>query len=458
MPRLQWPLVQLALNLYTVRKGFVLCSRGTSSGGVAVKIALGAALVAFSLACHARAEDRPPPAPGAADLDSLPLVIFDDSMGDWVVDRFAGNTMAGSWLYQGPALEAGGLQPIRAPGQCVATPDGTVYILCALPGGSFPKLVEVAPDGALRLLMGDKGLIEGPMELCRASHPLWNPKENTLYLAGFNCLRKVVKRPDGSLWVEVVAGIPNRPPPPPPYGKPYVAQDGPAKEATFQSWFRGAVCNSRGTIFWLEDRGLRRIEDGAVSSVPLKFTEKEEGFSFIMRQNLLSLGEDDDTLYISDNYGAGHQRILRCDVRTGTLTRVCGINPRAGDGDRFKRFGREADGPALTHASDNSGIWGHYDPFHRALWINGPDASRLRWLKLDGDGWVRTVIGARRPETKPERFGPRELNGPGVPAEHFISDRYNYFAGTDSRGGLYIIRWTDTTGVWRAYNKKEVKP
>ena len=138
------------------------------------------------------------------------------------------------------------------------------------------------------------------MELCRASHPIWNPKEQTLYLGGLNCVRKVVERPDGSHSVELVAGV------------PYQAgnQDGPAKEATFQSFYRGAVCNSRGTVFWLEDQGLRRIEDGTVSSVPLKFTEKEESFCFIMRQNLLSLGENDDTLYISDTYGSGHQRIL----------------------------------------------------------------------------------------------------------------------------------------------------
>jgi hypothetical protein len=381
------------------------------------------------------------------DLANLPEVIFDDSVGDWVVDRFAGNSMAGSWFYQGPAREVGGLRPRRCPGECVATPDGTVYIMCSLPGGSFAKLVEVAPDGMLRLLMGDKGLIEGPMELCRAGHPIWNPKEKTLFLGGLNCVRKVVEGPDGSHWVELVAGVPYK------AGR----QDGPAKEATFQSFYRGAVCNSRGTVFWLEDYGLRRIENGAVSSVPLKFTEKEESFSFIMRQNLLSLGENDDTLYISDHYGVGHQRILRCDLKTGQLTRVCGINPKA-DGDRYKRFGHESDGPALTHASDNSGIWGHYDPFHRALWINGPDARRLRWMKLGGDGWVRTVIGALRPETTQQRLGPKEFNGVGIPGEQFISDRYNYYAGTDSKGGLFMIRWTDVTGVWRAYNKKEVKP
>jgi hypothetical protein len=415
----------------------------------------GVLLAAAATACGWAAEgNQPGPRqaaaigwPSSADLANLPEVIFDESVGDWVVDRFAGNTMAGSWFYQGPAREVGGLRPRKCPGECVATPDGTVYVMCGLDGGSFAQLVEVDPDGTLHLLMGNKGLIEGPMELCRAGHPIWNPRENTLYLGGLNCVRKVVNKPDGSRWVELVAGVPGK------AGR----QDGPAQQATFQSFYRGAVCNSRGTIFWLEDQGLRRIEDGTVSSVPLKFAEKEESFNFIMRQNLLSLGENDDTLYISDHYGTGHQRILRCDLKTGQLTRVCGINPKAG-GDRHRRFGREADGPALTHASDNSGMSGHYDPFHRALWISGPDAQRLRWLKFDGDGWVRTVIGALRPGTKPQRLGTKEFNGLGIPGEQFISDRYNYYAGTDAKGGLFMIQWTDVTGVWRAYNKKEVKP
>ncbi|KPK48209.1 MAG: hypothetical protein AMK72_07365 [Planctomycetes bacterium SM23_25] len=424
---------------------------------VGAALAAGAALW---LVGHGRAADEsapPPSPPGAAaatapamDLDNLPTTIFDDSVGDWVVDRFAGNSLTGSVLYQGPAREVGGLCTAHAPGQVVAAPDGTVYIMCGLSGGSYERLVEVSPDGTLRLLMGEKGLIEGPIGQCRASRPLWNPKENTLYLAGLNCIRKVVKKPDGSSWVELVAGIPYKAPEPkaPP-------KDGPAKQATLQSFYRGAVCNSRGTIFWLEDRGLRKIDSGTVSSIPLKFTEKTYGFHFIMRQNLLSLGEDDDTLYISDTYGGGHQRVLKCDVKTGTLTRVCGINTAVGN--TYKRFGKAADGPPLSHASENSGITGHYDPFYNALWINGPDARRMRWMKLDGDRWVRTVMCAARPETKPQPFGLKELNSLGVPGEQ-VRCHYIYYAGTDSRGGLYLVRWTETDGVWRAYNKKEAKP
>ncbi len=384
-------------------------------------------------------------AQGGQDLDSLPLTIFDDSIGDWVVDRFAGNTMAGSWFYQGPAREVGGLQ---RPGGCVEAGDGSVYFSCGLDCADARKLVKVTPDGVLRLVMETKGLLEGPMEQCRAGVPVWNPKEKALYITGPNCLRRVVERPDGSRWVEVVAGIPNK------QGK----QDGPAKEATFQSFYRGVVCNSRGTFFWLEDQGLRRIENGTVSTVALKHLEEPRSFNFIMATGLLSLGENDDTLYISDFYYV-NKRILKCDLRTGELVRVCCVrldddNKRPKD---KRRQGQEADGPALTHVGGNSGIRAVYDRFHNALWLGGPDHLRFRWLRLDGDGWVRTVFGARRPETKPQPFGIKELNALGIPGEQ-IQFYLCSNTGFDSKGGVFMAQWADQSGIWRAYNRKEVKP
>lgn len=380
----------------------------------------------------------------------LPIVIFDDSIGDWVVDRFAGNNTAGSRFYQGPAREVGGLQ---RPGGCVEAGDGTVYLTCGLAGATVKKLLKVTPDGVLRLVMEENGAIEGPIEFCQAGAPIWNPKEKELYLTGPNCLRKVVEKPDGSRRVEVVAGIPGK----------AGHHDGPAKEATFQTRSRGVVCNCRGTFFWLEEKGLRRIEKGTVSSVSLKFMEGPKGFGFAMAGGLLSLGENDDTLYITDFYGSPDRhskRILKCDLKTGELTRVCGVNTRKEKMYRPKekwRYGKESDGPALTHVGGNSGMKGRYDPFYNALWVGGPDHLRFRWLRLDGDGWVRTVFGARRPGTKPQPFGLKELNAVGIPGEQF---RFYLcgVAGVDSKGGVFISQWADQSGVWRAYNKKTVRP
>ena len=370
----------------------------------------------------------------------LPMVIFDDSIGDWMVDRFAGNNTAGSRFYQGPAREVGGLQ---RPGGCMEAGDGTVYMTIGLAGAAVKKLVKVTPDGILRLVMEENGAIEGPIEFCQAGVPIWNPKEKELYLTGPNCLRKVVEKPDGSRWVEVVAGIPGK----------EGHHDGPAKKATFQTRYRGVVCNCRGTFFWLEDKGLRRIENGTVSSVPLKFMGEEiKRFGFAMAAGLLSLGENDDTLYISEFYIP--RRILKCDLKTGELTRVCGPGTR---NYKDNRGGLESDGPALTHVGGNSGMRGRYDPFYNALWVWGPDHLRFRWLRLDGDGWVRTVFGARRPGTKPQPFGLKELNAVGIPGEQF---RFYLcrVAGIDSKGGVFISEWADQSGVWRAYNKKKVKP
>jgi len=382
------------------------------------------------------------------DLD-LPMVILDDSTGDWVVDRFAGNSTAGSRFYQGPALEAGGLQ---RPSACVEAGDGTIYMTVGLAGAQVKKLVKVSPDGMLSLVMEENGAVEGPVEQCQAGEPVWSPKEQALYLTGPNCLRRVVEKLDGSWWVEVVAGVPGRP----------GHRDGPAKEATFQSRYRGVVCNSRGTFFWLEDQGLRRIENGRVSSVPLNFDSLDppRRFNFIMASGLLSLGENDNTVYISDFYARNNFRVLRCDVITGELTRVCGVH---GKKERLyrpkekRRYGKEADGPALSHVGGKAGMRGRYDPFYRALWVWGADHLRVRWLCLDGDGWVRTVIGARRPGTKAQPFGINELNALGIPGEQFRFYVLN-IVGTDSQGGVYISESGDKSGVWRAYNKKEAKP
>jgi hypothetical protein len=409
---------------------------------------------------------EPAPAKKTYDLDNLPATILDDSVGDWVVKRFAGNTAAGIKFYQGPALEIGGLLPRDKPGECVSAPDGTVYIMCGLDGGSHEKVVKVSPDGTLRLLMGHKGLIEGPLGECRAGHPVWNPKENTLYLVGHNCLRRVIEKPDGSKWVEVVAGIPYKAPPPKEYGKPFVPQNGPAKEAVFQSVYRGAVCNSRGTIFWLEDTGIRRIENGIVSSVPLKFMDGAKNFCFMMVHNLLSLGENDDTLYITDFYGRwkGNGRILRCDVRTGELKTVVwnAPDPKAPNIDKLKARKKDqrswgtCDGPALTHCLTKGGIFGHYDRFHKALWIEDMDTAVFKWLKTGGDGWVRSVIGVPRPGVKPHAI--HLLNSPdGIPGELFGSRDItpnNYIAGFDAKGGVYCVVGRNPA-FWRAYNKKE---
>ena len=70
----------------------------------------------------ARGGEGKPPA--AAIPGGVPLIVVDETAGDWVVDRFAGNSTAGYAFSQGPAHEAGG---IGRPAVAVA-PDGNVYL------------------------------------------------------------------------------------------------------------------------------------------------------------------------------------------------------------------------------------------------------------------------------------------------------------------------------------------
>jgi len=103
--------------------------------------------------------------PSTADVPGgIPLLIPDESAGDWVVERFAGNSTAGYAFSQGPAAEAGG---IGRPAIAIA-PDGTAYL--ATGGMSWIKdmIVRVAPDGTLRLLAGGgSSLADGPASKAR---------------------------------------------------------------------------------------------------------------------------------------------------------------------------------------------------------------------------------------------------------------------------------------------------
>jgi hypothetical protein len=388
------------------------------------------------------------PANETQDLENLPGVILDESVGDWVVDRFAGNSTAGNRFYQGPALEVGGLQ--RA-GGVVEGGDGTIYLTSAISGARVPRLMQITSDGVLRVVMEKRGIIEGPMGECRAGSPVWNPKEKALYVTGPNCMRKVVKKPDGSLWVEVAFGVPNKGP-----GRKEKSKDGPAKEATFPDQGRGVVCNSKGTFYWLQDHVLRRIKDGIVTTIPLKRADGcKKIFNMIYGGTGLCLGENDDTLYIGDYYNnVAGWGMLRCDVKTGILTRVAGI-PKGKDiynRRKVKISGGPpvTDGPAVTHATYIGR--GKYHAFYNALWLGGADNCRIRWLRLDGDGWVRTPLPLNV-RSNWKRFN---IDGPGIPGEQFGFGRCSIvgISGIDSKGGVYISVAHEYHGIWRAYNKK----
>ncbi|MBN1420217.1 MAG: hypothetical protein JXP34_15665 [Planctomycetes bacterium] len=369
--------------------------------------------------------------PGA-DAPDMPQIIVDPSAGDWVVDRFAGNSTAGPTLIQGPARETGGL---GRPGAC-PLPDGRVLI--PFPGG----LAEVDREGTLRLV-AEEDLLPGTTQQVTANVMAYSPKDGRVYAGGPACVRRLIERPDGAWQLEVIAGTP---------GKPGFA-DGPLREATFTR-IDSIVINRRGEIFILDaNRRIRRLADGRVTTLtsavhagglvdgPLD----EARFHMIDLGGNLCGGEDDDTLYLSDHWNFAARRIDLAAMAAGT---AAGMPKPAGQTARERRYNKNCDGPALTWASFNSGCaYVCWDAVHEALWCGGPDENRFRWLE---GGEVRTVIGAKGADAWPR-------DGLGTPAE-VVRLTWNAVVAVDARGRAYLSASSDPTGLWRAYSRKEVTP
>lgn len=367
-------------------------------------------------------------------------VIIDNSIGNWVVDRFAGNTKAGAVFYQGAVREVGGLQ---RPARVVETPD-SVYLATHEEGADNPSLYRIR-GGMLRLVMEREGLVEGPLELCQGGFPIWNEHDQALYLTGPYCLRKVVIAPDGTRNVVVVAG------------RPHVAgtADGPALNATLQRG-RGWAAAQDGAIYWLEDKALRKFAKGSVSTVPLARAETP-GWLWNLGpgEHLLSAGEDANSLYISNFYDTSHgYSILKVDLATNEVRRIIGV------GSKHPNHGKETDGPATASAGFRGGARGIYHPGYRAVFLDGADALRYRWWRLEGDDQVRTVFGTLRPGTAAKPFGIREANASDVAGEQFRfgASSLTRFLGIGQNGGVYVGSIDDLNGVWRAYDKTVGSP
>jgi hypothetical protein len=374
------------------------------------------------------------------DTADIPMLVPDEGAGDWVVDRFAGNSTAGQTFFQGAAVEAGGCG--RDFSFAVA-PDGRAYFLVS------DGIAEVSTSGVIRLVVSrQEWKADGLEDLyARGGMLAWNPKAGALCFWGNHCIRMLVEKPDGTREIVRVVGSPDRP----------GVEDGPAASAKLNAV--GCFCiNSRGAIFFYDGKQygdrLRKFEDGVVSTISDKMRNgklvdgplQEACFNFINLGGLNSMGENDDVLYIGDHWNNVARRI---DLKAGVVTTVFGMrNPEKGS-PLAKRKGNHADGPALTHASSNSGTtFAVFDPVHQALWVGGPDESRLRWLRLK-DGWVKTVMGV-----KP---GSWQIDGFGNPAESVKMD-WTWVLAVDRLGRAYVMNGGNKSGYWRLYNRKEAQP
>jgi hypothetical protein len=303
-------------------------------------------------------------------------------------------------------------------------------------------LAEVDTHGTLRLVMEDR-LIFATTGQVTAQVMAYHPKDKQVYLAGPNCLRRVVEHADGPWQATVVAGTPG------------VAgfADGPVPTATFTR-IDSIVINSRGVIFVLDaNQRIRQVEADQVRTLTSSVRSSglvdgplsQARFSMIGLGGNLCGGEDDDTLYLSDHWNFAVRRIA---LKTLMVSTVAGLpKPKSGPGaalDRqARRYNRNSDGPALTWASFNSGCaYVCWDAAHQALWCGGPDENRFRWLK---NGEVRTVIGAKGADKWPR-------DGLGVPADG-VRMSWNAVVAVDAQGRAYLSCSGEPHGVWQAYHK-----
>jgi len=366
------------------------------------------------------------------DHQDMPQIILDSSAGDWVVDRFAGNSTAGPTFIQGPAREAGGM---GRPGAC-PLPDGRVLI--PFPGG----LAEVDQEGTLRLV-AEVDFLPGTTQQVTANVMAYNPQDKRVYAGGGTCIQRLIERPDGPWDLELVAGTP---------GKAGSA-DGPSREAAFTR-IDSIVIDRRGNIFVLDgNRRIRKIADGRVTTLTSavhsgKLVDgplDEARFNMIDLGGNLCEGESDDILYLSDHWNFAVRRI---DFKAMAVSTVAGMREPKGQTARERRYNANSDGPALTWASFNSGCaYVCWDAVHGALWCGGPDENRFRWLK---GGEILTVIGAKGTDAWPR-------DGLGTPAE-VVRLTWNAVVAVDARGRVYLSASSDPHGLWRASLRKEVTP
>jgi len=382
--------------------------------------------------------EKPPEKTSEAAPENLPARILDESAPRWVVDRFAGNSTAGPQFFQGPAREVGGLgRPNVAP-----APDGTVYL------GTDGKILEVSPEGVLRLLAGggsNAGECAARDATVKVASMVYSPADKSIYFAHrtLPCVRRLFEE-DGEWKIEVAAGSTGE----------TGSADGAVAAARFQAPMSLAV-TSKGTVYVLDGTShLRKIEGGEVSTVA-KFRGGKDivngplagaTLSVTKMSGMICLGDDDDTLYVADHW---HFCARKIDLKAKTIETVVGMpKPKEWRKEKKtpleKRFNGNSDGPALTHASFNSGCaFVMWDPVHKALWVDGPDAIRMRWLR---DGQLRTVFAYGRSRDR----WPKD--SAGVPGKD-VGVAWAHVRAVDAKGRAYIMIGSSKTGIWRAYEK-----
>ena len=263
---------------------------------------------------------------------TLPQIIYDDNLEGWVVETFLGNYVTSNLWYDGPRKEVGG---IRNPDVCTQG-DGVIYCSFASNGEYSKNIVAVnETTGVARLLMHWTGKEVGDIEEVKGGLPFY--RNGTLYILGHNCLRKMVDDGDGTFSVALVAGE---------CGTPCVSNcDGTGAAARF-GYIQGWAATDDGTVYLISASDFTKTTSAGVvtyetltrADSPTKLWQFLPGHS-----EHFSLGEDNNTLYLADNYNTtAGKGILTIDLTTNVITKIAGEDPD----NTYERGGVENDGPA----------------------------------------------------------------------------------------------------------------
>jgi hypothetical protein len=295
-----------------------------------------------------------------------------DDVGEWRAEIFIGSPDVRHFL-QGAALEGGVEGIVEIDGR------GNAYVAC----GSFIQLVT--REGTARILTGSPGVTgstDGPpwkatfgcaLDLALAADDL-------LYVAdaGNFTVREVRRGPDGIWTTTTLAGVPGQ----------RGHRDGPGKQALFTAPLDSVAVDEKGTVYVLDGDWLRRIENGAVTTLNAGTGRKngplaEARFDRIMAGRHCLAYAGGGCFYVADRWGMAVRKV---DLAAGEVSTVAGCLPDAAKD-------RPRDGKALEARFHPGGgpVAVFYDRKHERILVRSADeGGRIRAVK---DGWVKTWGG-----------------------------------------------------------------
>jgi hypothetical protein len=345
-----------------------------------------------------------------------PQYLEREDADDWKVEAFCGTPPAqgqpaGGYAghYEERGFAQGPRSEVGAVGAMAFDSRGNAYVACE----SFIEVITA--QGQARVLTGNAGIsgnTDGLPGQATFGHAIdiALDTDDRLYVAdAANLTIRKIERRDGLWHTETVAGVPG------------VAgrRDGAGRQALFTSPLDSVAIDEHGTVYVMDGDWLRKIEDGAVTTLNAGPGYRNGPLSearFCRSQGLMhGLAYDGrGNLYVADKV---NHAIRKVALKEKEVTTFAGRLP--GEAESLNRDGR------LLEARFHSGggpIAIFMDPAADRLIVFSDDEGIVRAIE---GGWVRTFGSIPGPD-KP-LFGPWRKAASGLPC------------GIDRQGNVYVL-------------------